>query len=203
MRMMAASAYRCLPRTSGVPSAAHCGIRDEDRARFRVLPVGLGAGSRRSFENGRVGQCISKWASGEFRRRVFGQRNAVALPYRPGRRELKVVAEEKFDVAKAAGFLVKTGKNALDAGTNLVPESIPRGVARIIVGLVGASVVTYALRALFSTALFILAIAGFSYLAYMYLNKDSDSGSGGGGGGKPRNTDDSLEEARRIMEKYK
>uniref|UniRef100_A0A7I4CUU4 Uncharacterized protein n=1 Tax=Physcomitrium patens TaxID=3218 RepID=A0A7I4CUU4_PHYPA len=121
MRMMAASAYRCLPRTSGVPSAAHCGIRDEDRARFRVLPVGLGAGSRRSFENGRVGQCISKWASGEFRRRVFGQRNAVALPYRPGRRELKVVAEEKFDVAKAAGFLVKTGKNALDAGTNLVP----------------------------------------------------------------------------------
>uniref|UniRef100_A0A7I4D0Q8 Uncharacterized protein n=1 Tax=Physcomitrium patens TaxID=3218 RepID=A0A7I4D0Q8_PHYPA len=160
MRMMAASAYRCLPRTSGVPSAAHCGIRDEDRARFRVLPVGLGAGSRRSFENGRVGQCISKWASGEFRRRVFGQRNAVALPYRPGRRELKVVAEEKFDVAKAAGFLVKTGKNALDAGTNLVPESIPRGVARIIVGLVGASVVTYALRALFSTALFILVRSG-------------------------------------------
>lgn len=106
MRMMAASAYRCLPRTSGVPSAAHCGIRDEDRARFRVLPVGLGAGSRRSFENGRVGQCISKWASGEFRRRVFGQRNAVALPYRPGRRELKVVAEEKFDVAKGTSLTI-------------------------------------------------------------------------------------------------
>lgn len=50
------------------------------------------------------------------------------------------------------------------------------------------------------------AIGGLSYLAYVYISKDSDSdsGSGGGGsGGKPRNTDDSLEEARRIMEKYK
>lgn len=43
-------------------------------------------------------------------------------------------------------------------------------------------------------------------MAYLYISKDSDSGSGGGGGGsggKPRNTDDSLDEARRIMEKYK
>lgn len=46
------------------------------------------------------------------------------------------------------------------------------------------------------------AIAGFSYLAYIYLNKDSDSGSGGGGGSS-RSTGDSLEEARRIMDKYK
>lgn len=47
------------------------------------------------------------------------------------------------------------------------------------------------------------AIAGFSYLAYIYLNKDNDSGSGGGGGGSSRSTEDSLEEARRIMDKYK
>lgn len=48
------------------------------------------------------------------------------------------------------------------------------------------------------------AIAGFSYLAYIYLNKDSDSGSGGGGGsGSSRSPEDSLEEARRIMDKYK
>jgi len=115
------------------------------------------------------------------------------------------VAEgEKEDVFGAAGFIVKAGKNALDAGTDLVPDTIPRNVARIIVGVVGVSIITYALRALFSTALFILAIAGFSYLAYIYLNKDSDSGTGGGGGGgSSRSTDDSLEEARRIMDKYK
>lgn len=54
------------------------------------------------------------------------------------------------------------------------------------------------------------AIAGFSYLAYSFLNKDSDPGSGGGAeekgsgsSGRGRNSDDSLEEARRIMEKYK
>lgn len=34
--------------------------------------------------------------------------------------------------------------------------TIPRGVARILVGVVGAAVVSYALRALFSTALFVL-----------------------------------------------
>jgi hypothetical protein len=48
------------------------------------------------------------------------------------------------------------------------------------------------------------AIGGFSYLAYIYVNKDKDSGSGGGGGsGSSRSSEDSLEEARRIMDKYK
>lgn len=38
----------------------------------------------------------------------------------------------------------------------VLQATIPRGVARIIVGVVGAAVLTYALRALFSTALFVL-----------------------------------------------
>lgn len=172
-------------------------------SRAGVARAGLSARLRGGFETGRGGQCSSSWAGGELRRRVFAQRRAVALPS-SGRRALKIVAEENPDVFKAAGFIVKAGKNALDAGTDLVPATIPRGVARIIVGVVGAAVLTYALRALFSTALFVLAIGGFSYLAYIYVNKDKDSGSGGGGGsGSSRSTDDSLEEARRIMDKYK
>ena len=50
------------------------------------------------------------------------------------------------------------------------------------------------------------AIGGFSYLAYIYVSKDKDSGTGGGGGGgggTSRSSEDSLEEARRIMDKYK
>uniref|UniRef100_A0A7I4B914 Uncharacterized protein n=1 Tax=Physcomitrium patens TaxID=3218 RepID=A0A7I4B914_PHYPA len=101
----------------------------------------------------------------------------------------------------AAGFLVEAGKTAWDASTNLIPESVPRGVARITVGVVGVSLIIHALRAFFSTALFIMGIAGFSYLAPIHLNKNSDSGSAGGV--KPPNTEVSLEEARRIMETYK
>nr|PNR37476.1 hypothetical protein PHYPA_020585 [Physcomitrium patens] len=56
----------------------------------------------------------------------------------------------------AAGFLVEAGKTAWDASTNLIPESVPRGVARITVGVVGVSLIIHALRAFFSTALFIM-----------------------------------------------
>lgn len=42
---------------------------------------------------------------------------------------------------------------------------------------------------------------GLVYFAFIALNKDKDEGPRGGGG--TTSTDDSLEEARRIMEKYK
>ncbi|KAG0616941.1 hypothetical protein M758_5G153700 [Ceratodon purpureus] len=199
---MTTSMVTSLPCSHSFTSFAQSGRVSASALGVGVAPVGLGAGLRGGVGNG---QCSSSWTGGELRRQVFGQRRAVALP-NSGRRALKIVAEEKTDVFKAAGFIVKAGKNALDAGTDLVPDTIPRGVARIIVGIVGAAVVTYALRALFSTALFVLAIGGFSYLAYIYVSKDKDSGSGGGGGGgsgSSRNTDDSLDEARRIMDKYK
>ncbi len=46
-------------------------------------------------------------------------------------------------------------------------------------------------------------IGVFSYMAYLFLNKDNDSTGGGGGGGDSGTSDDPVEEARRIMEKYK
>ncbi len=46
-------------------------------------------------------------------------------------------------------------------------------------------------------------IGVFSYVAYLFLNKDNDSTGGGGGGGDSGTSDDPVEEARRIMEKYK
>jgi hypothetical protein len=44
---------------------------------------------------------------------------------------------------------------------------------------------------------------GLVYFAFIALNKDKDKDEGPRGGGGTTSTDDSLEEARRIMEKYK
>ncbi|CAM6032606.1 unnamed protein product [Sphagnum compactum] len=108
-----------------------------------------------------------------------------------------------FWAVAVVGFALRAGKEGLDAGTKLVPETVPRPVAQVGVGLVGVFMVTYFLRYLFTTALFILVIGVFSYMAYLFLNKDNDSTGGGGGGGDSGTSDDPVEEARRIMEKYK
>ena len=61
---------------------------------------------------------------------------------------------------------------------------------------------------LLSTAVNLLALAVIGYVAYWLTNQPDDSDGGGGGGGKGKGGgggagDISLEEARRIMEKYK
>jgi hypothetical protein len=51
------------------------------------------------------------------------------------------------------------------------------------------------------------AIGAVSYAGYSFLSKGESGSSsdknGGGSSGKPKNSDDALEEARRIMDKYK
>jgi hypothetical protein len=61
-----------------------------------------------------------------------------------------------FWAVAVVGFALRVGKEGLDAGTKLVPETVPRPVAQVGVGLVGVFIVTYFLRYLFTTALFIL-----------------------------------------------
>lgn len=51
------------------------------------------------------------------------------------------------------------------------------------------------------------AVGGLSYIGFLYLTKGEGSSSSGGtldkGSGKPKSTDEALEEARKIMDKYK
>ena len=47
------------------------------------------------------------------------------------------------------------------------------------------------------------ATMGFVYFVFIALNKDQGPKGGGGGGGSTNSSEDALEEARRIMEKYK
>ncbi|KAH7838572.1 hypothetical protein Vadar_028394 [Vaccinium darrowii] len=96
----------------------------------------------------------------------------------------------------------KVGKDGIEAGTNLVPDSVPRPIARISVTVIAATLTLYVFKSVLSTAFFVLSMMGLIYLAFIAMNKD-DNSKGGGGPGGTTSTEDSLEEARRIMEKYK
>ncbi|KAH0664789.1 hypothetical protein KY285_025995 [Solanum tuberosum] len=93
----------------------------------------------------------------------------------------------------------RVGKDGVEAGTNMVPDAIPRPIARICVTVVGAAFALFALKSFLSTVFFALAMMGVIYFGFIALNKD-DGPKGSGG---TASADDSLEEARRIMEKYK
>ncbi|CAN4113724.1 unnamed protein product [Withania somnifera] len=95
----------------------------------------------------------------------------------------------------------RVGKDGVEAGTNMVPDAIPRPIARICVTVVGAAFVLFALKSILSTALFALAVMGVIYFGFIAMNKDDGPKDGGGTGSG--SVDDSIEEARRIMEKYK
>ncbi|KAK1437362.1 hypothetical protein QVD17_03153 [Tagetes erecta] len=100
----------------------------------------------------------------------------------------------------------KVGKDGIEAGTSLVPESVPRPIARISVAVVGATIVLFLLKSFLSTAFFFLATAGLIYSAFIAFNKDDGPTTGGGTTTSNTTTstdEETLEEARRIMEKYK
>ncbi|MED6111422.1 hypothetical protein PIB30_052164 [Stylosanthes scabra] len=96
------------------------------------------------------------------------------------------------------------GRDGIEAGANLVPNSVPRPIARISVGIVALTLALFVLKSVLSTVFFALATMGLAYFAFLAFNKDQgpkDSGNGGTSSTPPM--DDPVEEARKIMEKYK
>ncbi|PKA66372.1 hypothetical protein AXF42_Ash007069 [Apostasia shenzhenica] len=75
-----------------------------------------------------------------------------------------------------------------------------RPAARLVV--IGALIVAtlFLLKTFVSIAIFVLAMMGFIYFLFITFNKDEGSG---GGKGEPLSEEETLEEARKIMEKYK
>jgi hypothetical protein len=94
--------------------------------------------------------------------------------------------------------VVGTGKQGLKVATDLVPDAVPRPIARggviAVTGLIAVSVV----KSILSTALSLVVVGGLAYAAFVYAKNNDSSGSSGGGG-----KDDPLDEAKRIMDKYK
>eukprot|EP00240_Pyramimonas_obovata_P013513 CAMPEP_0118957408 /NCGR_PEP_ID=MMETSP1169-20130426/62090_1 /TAXON_ID=36882 /ORGANISM="Pyramimonas obovata, Strain CCMP722" /LENGTH=237 /DNA_ID=CAMNT_0006905489 /DNA_START=422 /DNA_END=1135 /DNA_ORIENTATION=+ len=119
---------------------------------------------------------------------------------RRSRNKFQVTRAQKEDGENVALSVVKT---AVNAAAGLVPDSVPRPVAKggVVAVLAGTSFL--ALKAVLSTFISLLAIAALA-VAALTVSK----GSGGGGGSGDDNSggeggDDALEEARRIMDKYK
>ncbi|KAI7735657.1 hypothetical protein M8C21_005204 [Ambrosia artemisiifolia] len=111
---------------------------------------------------------------------------------------------------KVVQTVFKVGRDGIEAGTSLVPESIPRPIARVSVAVVGVTVALFLLKSFLSTAFFFLATIGLIYSAFIALNKDeaptrgSDNINTTSSSGTTTSSDEeTLEEARRIMEKYK
>nr|XP_016475465.1 PREDICTED: uncharacterized protein LOC107797118 [Nicotiana tabacum] len=107
----------------------------------------------------------------------------------------------QFNFLKVLQTTWRVGKDGIEAGTSMVPDAIPRPIARIAVTVVSGALALFALKSFLSTAFFVLAMMGVIYFGFIALNKDD--GPKGGGGTGTTSVDDSLEEARRIMEKYK
>ncbi|OWM62796.1 uncharacterized protein LOC116212870 [Punica granatum] len=123
----------------------------------------------------------------------------------PKRRALPVIYAVQSNFFRVLQTVWKVGKDGIEAGTNLVPDSVPRPVARVSVTVVALALSLFVLKSFLSTAFFVLGTMGLIYFVFLALNKDNGPKGGGGGtsSSSPTSVDESLEEARRIMEKYK
>ncbi|KAL5798814.1 hypothetical protein ACOSQ2_003634 [Xanthoceras sorbifolium] len=125
-------------------------------------------------------------------------------------RSLPVVFAAQSNFFKVLQTAWKVGKDGIEAGTSLVPDSVPRPVARISMTIVALTLSLFVLKSFLSTAFFVLATMGLAYFIFIALNKDDRSkGSGGSTStytedkGSTSTEEEALDEARRIMEKYK
>ncbi|XP_027179200.1 uncharacterized protein LOC113778116 [Coffea eugenioides] len=109
------------------------------------------------------------------------------------------VLSAQSNFLKVVRTVWKVGMDGIEAGTNLVPGAIPRPLARIAVTVVALSISLFVLTSFLSTAFTVLAMMGLIYFTFIALNKDE----GPKGDGGTTSVEDSLEEARKIMEKYK
>ncbi|XP_062229955.1 uncharacterized protein LOC133927477 isoform X2 [Phragmites australis] len=69
-----------------------------------------------------------------------------------------VVASAQSNFSRVIQTAWKVGKDAVEAGTNLVPGSVPRPVARIGVAFAAVSVSLFLLKSIVSTAFFVLVM---------------------------------------------
>ncbi|KAL8489947.1 hypothetical protein ACS0TY_025738 [Phlomoides rotata] len=110
-----------------------------------------------------------------------------------------IISAAQSNFFKVIQTVWKVGRDGIEAGTNLVPDTVPRPIARISVAVVAVTLALFVLKSFISTAFIALAVMGVCYFTFIALNKDE----GPKGGGETTSVDDSLEEARKIMDKYK
>ncbi|KAL9235664.1 hypothetical protein vseg_010406 [Gypsophila vaccaria] len=112
---------------------------------------------------------------------------------------LPPISAVQSNFLKVARTVFNVGKDGIEAGTNLVPDAVPRPVARLSVTVVAATLSLFILKSFVSTVFFALGVMGFVYFIYIALNKDK----GPKVDDKPGSTDEAIEQAQKIMDKYK
>ncbi|KAG8048569.1 hypothetical protein GUJ93_ZPchr0009g150 [Zizania palustris] len=107
--------------------------------------------------------------------RHFGPLRAPASPPPPawpprarGRASSSFSAQSNFSRVVQTAW--KAGKDAVEAGTNVVPGSVPRPIARIGLTFVALSVAFFLLKSIVSTAIFVLAMMGLIYFGFLAMN---------------------------------
>lgn len=103
---------------------------------------------------------------------------------------------------------LEVGGNLVESAASLVPDSVPRGVAKGGVAVAGVLVAFWVLQKLVSTVLTVALLGGAAWFYFQYggssgSSDDSSKRSSGSSGSKDVDLNDPLAEARRIMDKYK
>lgn len=110
------------------------------------------------------------------------------------------VVAEKGSGNEMVDTALKIGNQGLNAATDLVPATIPRPVAKAGVGLLSLAILLSLVQSIFSTFISLLFLGGMGYLAFNYISKSDKSSSSSSASGS---SDDPIDEARKIMDKYK
>ncbi|KAL1200417.1 hypothetical protein V5N11_032244 [Cardamine amara subsp. amara] len=135
---------------------------------------------------------------------LLNSRNRIAPLQTQRVRSKTLVLSAQSSFLKVLRTAWNIGKDGIEAGTSLVPVSVPRPVARISVTIAAMAVSLLVLKSFLSTAFFILGTMGFAYFLFIALNKDeAPKGGGENNISGSKSMDDPLEEAKKIMDKYK
>lgn len=138
---------------------------------------------------------------------VRGARRAVVLGRRlPARRGRAAASSPRAEGGgerpgwrKAADAVAPV----VDGLSNLVPESVPRPVAKAGVAVLGTGLVLWTVSSLFKTAVSLAAFGLLGFVAFTIFLSSGGGGDDGGASGGKDGEEDPLDEARRIMGKYK
>uniref|UniRef100_A0A383W2U3 Uncharacterized protein n=1 Tax=Tetradesmus obliquus TaxID=3088 RepID=A0A383W2U3_TETOB len=127
------------------------------------------------------------------------------------RSALIVQAKDRTTGNAALDTVISAGQGFVESASNMVPENVPRPVAKTGVAVATGLVAFWVLQKLVSTVLTIALLGGAAWFYFQYAGGSGDGGSSGSGGGASSSSkravdgdlDDPLSEARRIMDKYK
>mmetsp|Transcript_17691 Transcript_17691/g.21212 ORF Transcript_17691/g.21212 Transcript_17691/m.21212 type:complete len:191 (+) Transcript_17691:164-736(+) len=112
------------------------------------------------------------------------------------------------DDTSNGNMVLSVGSQYLSTVASVIPESVPRPLAKVIAGVVSLVLVTWCLKAVFNVFFSLAALAAAAVVGWKVMNRgsteDEEAAAKKDQDVQVDDDDDvSLAEARRIMDKYK